>query len=510
MLFIDFSSAFNTIIPQQLTHKLVQLGLNTSLCNWLLDFLTGRPQAVRVGINTSSTITLNTGAPQGCVLSPLLFTLLTHDCTPSHNSNLFIKFADNTTVVGLISNRDETNYRSEVSRLAGWCSDTNLSLNVEKTKEIVVDFRSVHTQHAPLTINGATVERVSSTKFLGVHITEDLSWTNNTVALAKKAQQRLYFLRKLRRARALAPIMCTFYRGTIESILTSCITVWYGACNASCRKSLQRIVRAAEKIVGVSLPSLQDIYSTRLTRKALCIAGDPTHPTHSFFSLLPSGRRLRSLQARTSRLKDSFIHQAVRKLNSLPSLPLSPLLPHAKHWTLTLRPPPPSSPHPHIPRTFLPPPPPHLQTVTRTSHFVQHWTDHYLIQHWLQTTSSDSLIKDCSLFSCHFNRLISSFLHYTYICTVLFYLTGLHSICHVPYATLSISSFFLQCPHLYICIVCMYICLNCIYLYLNVYCQCLMLTVCTKGLRVTQFQFSVCMCCTCGRIDNKADLTWLD
>ncbi len=40
LLFIDFSSAFNTIIPQQLIHKLVQLGLNTSLCNWLLDFLT--------------------------------------------------------------------------------------------------------------------------------------------------------------------------------------------------------------------------------------------------------------------------------------------------------------------------------------------------------------------------------------------------------------------------------------------------------------------------------------
>ncbi len=157
-------------------------------------------------------------------------------------------------MVGLISNRDETNYRSEVSCLAGCCSD-NLSLNVEKTKEIVVDFRRVHTQHAPLTINGATVESVSSTKFLGVHITEDLSWTYNTAALAKKAQQCLYFLRKLRRARAPASIMCTFYRGTIERILTSCITVWYGACNASCRKSLQRIVRAAEKIVGVSLPS---------------------------------------------------------------------------------------------------------------------------------------------------------------------------------------------------------------------------------------------------------------
>uniref|UniRef100_A0A9J8D6D0 Reverse transcriptase domain-containing protein n=1 Tax=Cyprinus carpio carpio TaxID=630221 RepID=A0A9J8D6D0_CYPCA len=266
MLFIDFSSAFNTIIPQQLINKLVQLGLNTSLCNWLLDFLTGKPQAVWVGSNTSSTITLNTGAPQGCVLK-LLFTLLTHDCTPSHNSNLFIKFADDTTVLGLISNRDETNYRSEMSRLARWCSDNNLSLNVEKTKEIVVDFRKVHTQHAPLTINSATVERVSNTKFLGVHITEDLSWTDNIAALAKKAQQRLYFLRKLRRARAPAPIMCTFYRGTIESILTSCINVWYSTCSASCRKTFQRILRAAEKIVGVSLPSLKDIYGTCLTVK---------------------------------------------------------------------------------------------------------------------------------------------------------------------------------------------------------------------------------------------------
>ncbi len=151
--------------------------------------------------------------------------------------------------------------------------------NIIEVKEIVVDFRRVHTQHAPLTINGATVERASSTKFLGVHITEDLSWTNNTAALAKKAQQRLYFLRKLRRARA--SFMCTFYRGTIESILTSCITVWYGACNASCRKTLQRIVRAAEKIVGVSLsPPSRTSTAPVSPAKPSALQGDPTHPTH--------------------------------------------------------------------------------------------------------------------------------------------------------------------------------------------------------------------------------------
>ena len=72
LLFIDNSSAFNTIVPSKLITKLRILGLNTSLCNWILDFLTGRPQVVRVGNNTSAMLILNTGAPQGCVLSPLL------------------------------------------------------------------------------------------------------------------------------------------------------------------------------------------------------------------------------------------------------------------------------------------------------------------------------------------------------------------------------------------------------------------------------------------------------
>ena len=96
MLFIDYSSAFNTIVPAKLITKLRILGLNTSLCNWILDFLTGHPQVVRVGNNTSAMLILNTGAPQGCVLSPLLYSLFTHDCMAMHASNSIIKFADDT------------------------------------------------------------------------------------------------------------------------------------------------------------------------------------------------------------------------------------------------------------------------------------------------------------------------------------------------------------------------------------------------------------------------------
>jgi gmma-aminobutyric acid receptor subunit gamma len=80
MLFIDYRSAFNTIAPTKLITKPRTLGLNTSLCNWILDFLMGHPQVVRVGNNTSAMLILNTGAPHGCVLSPILYSLFTHDC----------------------------------------------------------------------------------------------------------------------------------------------------------------------------------------------------------------------------------------------------------------------------------------------------------------------------------------------------------------------------------------------------------------------------------------------
>ena len=83
------------------------------------------------------------------------------------------------------------------------------------------------------------------------------------------------------------------------------------------RKALQRIVNTAGRIIGAPLPSLQDIYTTHLTRKATTIVSDASHPAHNLFSLLPSGRRYRSLGSRTTRLTNSFIHQAVRMLNSL-------------------------------------------------------------------------------------------------------------------------------------------------------------------------------------------------
>lgn len=132
---------FNMVIPLKLTHKLSTHALHHTLCEWFLDFLTCRPQSVRIRNRTSASIITNIGTPQGCVLSPILFSLFTHDCVTSHKDNIILEFEDNNTVLGHITDRDEEANRREVASLVSWCEDNNLTLNTNKTKGMIVDMK---------------------------------------------------------------------------------------------------------------------------------------------------------------------------------------------------------------------------------------------------------------------------------------------------------------------------------------------------------------------------------
>lgn len=68
------------------------------------------------------------------MLSSLMYALYTHDCIPTHPYNTIIKLADDTTVIGLISGRDETTYREEVKKLAGCVPHTTYCSTPAKQK----------------------------------------------------------------------------------------------------------------------------------------------------------------------------------------------------------------------------------------------------------------------------------------------------------------------------------------------------------------------------------------
>ncbi len=143
------------------------------------------------------------------------------------------------------------------------------------------------------------MERVSSFKYLSVNISEDLTWTTHIQTQVKKARQRLYHLRQLRKFRVSPAILKTLYSGAIESVLTLLSASQCGnSSNQDC-KALQRVMRLAERISGSALPSLQDIYLKRCKSRAAKIIKDSTHPGNHLFRLLPFGKRFRSMMAKT-------------------------------------------------------------------------------------------------------------------------------------------------------------------------------------------------------------------
>ena len=186
VMFFDFSSAFNTIQPPRLAlaEKLSVMQVDHGLVAWITDYLTSRPQYVRLQGSLSDVLVSSTGAPQGTVLSPFLFTLYTSDFRFNSSTCHLQKFSDDSSIVSCITDDNEVEYRALVESFVGWCDTNHLQLNIRKTKELVVDYRrSKKRAPTPITIRGEEVEAVDNYKFLGVHINNKLDWTDNTEAL---------------------------------------------------------------------------------------------------------------------------------------------------------------------------------------------------------------------------------------------------------------------------------------------------------------------------------------
>ncbi|KAK3525498.1 hypothetical protein QTP86_032836, partial [Hemibagrus guttatus] len=158
-----------------------------------------------------------------------------------------------------------------------------------------------------LTIMNSTVPTVASFRFLGTTISQDLKWDTHIDATIKKAQQRLYFLRQLRKFNLPQELLIHFYSAVIESVLCTSITVWFGSATKSDMRRIQRTVRTAERIIGAPLPTLQELYTSRVRKRALKITLDPSHPGHILFDLLPSGRRYKSSKYQDSQAQEQFL-----------------------------------------------------------------------------------------------------------------------------------------------------------------------------------------------------------
>ena len=321
VLMVDFSSAFNTIQPHLLVQKLLSMNVNPHIILWVQDFLTGRSQRVCVGPVQSNTRIVDTGAPQGCVLSPVLFTLYTNDCRSNESNCEIIKYADDTAIIGHLTKQQSslTSYTRCVDMFASWCCDNFLQLNITKTKELLFDFskRSEFTSVTPIKINNEAIETVHKYKYLGTIIDDKLNWVSNGKRIYAKAQQRLYFLRKLNDFHVDKVIMNLFYKSVVESVIAFCILAYHGNSNKREINNLSRIVKRASKLIKTPCMSLDELFFKYCASKFSMIRNDEMHPLNRFYTTLKSGVRLKCLKSRTNRYMCSFVPTSIGTHNRL-------------------------------------------------------------------------------------------------------------------------------------------------------------------------------------------------
>ncbi|TWW76503.1 hypothetical protein D4764_13G0011650 [Takifugu flavidus] len=202
----------------------------------------------------------------GTVLAPFLFTLYTADFSYNSSSCHLQKFSDNSAAVGLITDRDDGEYRGLIQDFVDWSLRNNLRINTNKTKELVVDFcRLNNPPPAPVNILGTDVEFVKTYKYLGVHLNNNLDWTHNTDTFDKKGNSRLFLLRRLRSFGVQGQLLRTFYDSVVGSAIFYGIVCWSSSIRD--RRRMDRLVRRTSSVLGCSLDSVEVVVNGRMMAK---------------------------------------------------------------------------------------------------------------------------------------------------------------------------------------------------------------------------------------------------
>ncbi|TWW53956.1 hypothetical protein D4764_0170350 [Takifugu flavidus] len=291
VMFFDFSSAFNTIQPRLLRAKLENMQMDAPLVSWIEDYLTGPPQFVRLRSCVSDPLMSNTGAPQGTVLFPFLFTTYTADFQYHSETCHLQKYSDDTVIVGCVENGQEDEYRDLVESFVRWSRENLLQLNVTRRRRWW---------------------------FLGVQLDNKLKWSTNTDAVYKKAMSRPCFLRRLRSFSVCSRMLHMFYQSVMTSTIFYAVVCWGAGIKAKDANRLNKLIKKAGSVVGCRLDNLDEVVRDRMVLKLRTIMDSPSHPLHNTVDKLRSSFSSRLLQPRCSKERDrkSFLPSAIKLYNS--------------------------------------------------------------------------------------------------------------------------------------------------------------------------------------------------
>ena len=248
ILLVDFKKAFDLINHNTLYKKMTNIDLPPHLTLWFLSFLNNRSQFVSVNSSPSRTQSVNSGTPQGTLSGPLDFNLLINDLVFDVE---YIKYVDDTTATSVSDDPLDDALQHAADDLSSFCSSNCMHINVGKTKEMLIYFGKRYPAQSipPIQVNGTSIERVKSTKLLGVFFNNRLDWKDHVTYIVTKASKRIFCLSQLVRVGISTKHVVNIYCSLIRSVLEYCCQVWHPGLSVQETRDIENVQKRCLRII---------------------------------------------------------------------------------------------------------------------------------------------------------------------------------------------------------------------------------------------------------------------
>ena len=225
-IYLDFAKAFDSVSHELLIFKLNQLNIDPNVLAWIKQFLSNRSQYVTANNFCSPNSAVTSGVPQGSVLGPLLFLIYINDLPSCVSSSTVRLFADDCVLYQKItSHTDHLNLQRDLDAIFEWCKKWLMTLNITKCKSMRVSRHTTVHGSRTYSLNNIPLPSVENYKYLGVHISSNLSWNMHVEYVSNNANRMLGFLRR-NFSSAPSSIKLTLYKTLVRPKLEYACAIW--------------------------------------------------------------------------------------------------------------------------------------------------------------------------------------------------------------------------------------------------------------------------------------------